>query len=283
MTYIHPYLPEDLALPAIAIAQRAGAVIMDIYGQDPNVRYKADRSPVTDADQASEDIILEALSKLAPGIPAVAEESLAAGRIPDVSDRFFLIDPLDGTKEFLKRNGEFTVNIALVEGGVPVFGLIYAPVRGDCYVTLAPDRAARCKLTSPPVPPAREEFDFEPLTGEPTEERPFTAIVSRSHLTPETEEFLNGLGDPPRTLLGSSLKFCLMANGEADVYPRFARTSEWDTAAGHAILNAVGGCVVSGDGQPFLYGKKDQLFANPSFVAWRSAGDAAKAFGARRL
>ena len=268
MTAEAPQL-EDLAQSIIPIAQRAGAAILDIYRIDPNTRYKADKSPVTDADHASEDLIIDSLSKLSPEIPVVAEESLAAGNIPEVQRYFFLVDPLDGTKEFIKKNGEFTVNIALVNSGQPVFGLIYAPDKADCYVTLGSNKAARFELLPDHNPPAGQKFDFEILTGEPQEQRPMTAIVSRSHLTPETESFLKNLGDPQRLLLGSSLKFGVIARGDADVYPRFGPTSEWDTAAGHALLNAAGGCVLMGDGTPFLYGKRNRSFLNPPFVAWR--------------
>ena len=260
---------EDLAQSIIPIAQRAGAAILDIYRTDPNTRYKADKSPVTDADHASEDLIVDSLSKLFPEIPVVAEESLAAGNIPDVQKYFFLVDPLDGTKEFIKKNGEFTINIALIEAEQPVFGLIYAPDKADCYVTLARNTAARCHLLPDSNPSPRQKFDFQKLTGEPQEQRPMTAIVSRSHLTPETESFLRDLGNPQRLLLGSSLKFGVIARGDADVYPRFGRTCEWDTASGHALLNATGGCVLTGEGGPFLYGKKDRGFLNPPFVAWR--------------
>ena len=161
------------------------------------------------------------------------------------------------------------MNIALVDSGQPVFGLIYAPDKADCYVTLGSNKAARFELLPDHNPPVGQKFDFEILTGEPQEQRPMTAIVSRSHLTPETESFLKNLGDPPRLLLGSSLKFGVIARGDADVYPRFGPTSEWDTAAGHALLNAAGGCVLMGDGAPFLYGKRNRSFLNPSFVAWR--------------
>jgi 3'(2'), 5'-bisphosphate nucleotidase len=260
---------EDLAQSIIPIAQRAGAAILDIYCSNPNTRYKADQSPVTDADHASEDLILDALSKLFPQIPVVAEESLAAGNIPEIQRYFFVVDPLDGTKEFIKKNGEFTVNIALVDAERPVFGLIYAPDKGDCYVTLGGNRAARCELLPDRNPATRQMFDFQILTGDSQAQRPMTAIVSRSHLTPETERFLQKLGDPPRLFLGSSLKFGVIARGDADVYPRFGQTSEWDTAAGHALLNAAGGCLLTGDGKPFLYGKKDRNFVNPPFVAWR--------------
>jgi 3'(2'), 5'-bisphosphate nucleotidase len=272
-------LDRDLALSIIPIAQRAGAAILDIYHSNPHVRYKEDRSPVTGADLAAEDIILDALSKLAADVPVVAEEKTAARNIPDVQSCFFLVDPLDGTKEFLKVNGEFTVNIALIVRERPVFGLIYAPDKADCYVTLLPDDAVRFKLPPDRNPPPRQKFDFEPLTGELPERRPPAAIVSRSHLTPETESFLKKLGEPQRIQMGSSLKFGVIARGDADVYPRFAPTWEWDTAAGHAILNAAGGCILTGDGEPFVYGKKDRIFANPSFVAWRRASDAAKVYG----
>ncbi|MGB9164245.1 MAG: 3'(2'),5'-bisphosphate nucleotidase CysQ [Rhodomicrobium sp.] len=260
---------EDLAQSIIPIAQRAGAAILDIYCSNPNTRYKADQSPVTDADHASEDLILDSLSKLFPQIPVVAEESLAAGNIPEIQRYFFVVDPLDGTKEFIKKNGEFTVNIALVDADQPVFGLIYAPDKADCYVTLGGNRAARCELLPDRNPATRQMFDFQILTGDSQAQRPMTAIVSRSHLTPETERFLQKLGDPPRLFLGSSLKFGVIARGDADVYPRFGQTSEWDTAAGHALLNAAGGCLLMGDGEPFLYGKKDRNFVNPPFVAWR--------------
>lgn len=260
---------EDLAQSIIPIAQRAGAAILDIYRSNPNTRYKADKSPVTDADHASEDLILESLSKLFPEIPVVAEESMAAGNFPDVRRSFFLVDPLDGTKEFLNQNGEFTVNIALVDAEQPIFGLIYAPDKADCYVTLGRNTAARCHLIPDPNPSPSQKFEFQMLTGASEERRPLTAIVSRSHQTPETEDFLKKLGDAQRILLGSSLKFGVIARGEADVYPRFGRTYEWDTAAGHALLNALGGCVLTGDGGPFLYGKRDRGFLNPPFVAWR--------------
>ena len=194
---------------------------------------------------------------------------MAAGNVPDVHRYFFLVDPLDGTKEFIKKNGEFTVNIALIEEKLPIFGLIYAPDKADCYITLARNTAARCLLLPDRNPSPHQKFDFQSLTGEAQLSRPMTAIVSRSHLTAETESFLKKLGDPQRTLLGSSLKFGVISRGEADVYPRFGRTYEWDTAAGHALLNATGGCVLTGDGEPFLYGKKDRSFLNPPFVAWR--------------
>ncbi|MBI4723725.1 MAG: 3'(2'),5'-bisphosphate nucleotidase CysQ [Rhodomicrobium sp.] len=263
-----------MAFALIATAQQAGAAILDIYRLDPNVRYKADRSPVTDADHASERIILAALAKLMPDVPVIAEEQTAAGILPETGEVFFLVDPLDGTKEFLKLNGEFSVNIALVAGNKPVFGLIYAPDKSDCYVTLSPGKAFRCALRPAHNPPLRQDLDFVPLSGEAVVSRPMTAIVSRSHLNPETVAFLEKLGDPGRITLGSSLKFGVLARGEADFYPRFGPTSEWDTAAGQAILEATGGCLLTTQGEPFIYGKRGTRFTNPPFIAWRRASDA---------
>jgi len=264
---------KELGLWAIPLAQRAGAVIMDIYKASPEVRYKADRSPVTDADIACEHIILKALSRLAGDIPVIAEEALSGGAIPRVGDRFFLVDPVDGTKEFIRANGEFTVNIALVEKGAPVFGLVYAPAFADCYVTLGPSRAVRLKLDPDRNPTRSADYAFEEISGERGDSHDFSAIVSRSNQTPETESFLHRIGDPPCARMGSSLKFGVVARGDADVYPRFAPTCEWDIAAGHALVNAAGGCVVTESGEPLRYGKIDRMFANPSFIAWRRCGD----------
>ncbi|WP_245433915.1 3'(2'),5'-bisphosphate nucleotidase CysQ [Rhodomicrobium lacus] len=265
---------RELGLWALPLAQRAGAVIMDIYKASPEVRYKADRSPVTDADVACEHIILKALSRLAGDIPVVAEEALSCGAPPRIADRFFLIDPVDGTKEFIRANGEFTVNIALVENRAPVFGLVYAPAFSDCYVTLGTDSAVRLKLVPDHNPEPRPAYEFQPISGERPHSRGFTAIVSRSNQTPATESFLRRIGDPPCLRMGSSLKFGVVARGDADVYPRFAPTSEWDIAAGHALVNAAGGCVLTETGEPLDYGKIDRNFANPSFVVWRRRDEA---------
>jgi 3'(2'), 5'-bisphosphate nucleotidase len=261
---------RQFAIGVMAAAQKAGAAIMDIYRTKPEVRFKADNSPVTNADHAAEEIVIAALGQLMPGVPVIAEEQMAAGRIPDAFSDFFLVDPLDGTKEFLKFNDEFTVNIALVNSGKAVFGLIYAPAKSDCYVTLSPGRAFRCELHSAHAPASECSFDFLPLDGEHDGQRPFTAITSRSHPKPEAAAFLEHLGNPQRMVLGSSLKFGVLAKGEADVYPRFGPTSEWDTAAGQAILEAAGGAVLrADDGQPLAYGKRDRGFENPAFIAWR--------------
>ncbi len=264
---------KDFALAVMNAAQQAGAAIMDIYGPEMNVRYKADRSPVTDADHASEDILTAALSKLMPGVPVIAEEQASTGHLPETDSVYFAVDPLDGTKEFVKLNGEFTINVALIRSEKAIFGLLFAPAKADCFVTLEPGKAFRCELHPAHNPAPHQKLDFTPLTGEASV-RPFTAIVSRSHLRPETLAFLEHLGDPKRMILGSALKFGMLAAGEADVYPRHGPTNEWDTAAGQAILEAVGGSVLTLDGKPLVYGKKDQGFRNPSFIAWRRPGEA---------
>jgi 3'(2'), 5'-bisphosphate nucleotidase len=265
---------SELIPAVVAASQNAGAAIMEIYKSGPEVRYKEDKSPVTDADQASEDIILEFLSRAAPEIPVIAEEQAASGRLPAIDKLFFLIDPLDGTKEFLKQNGEFTINIALVDGAIPIFGLVFAPDKSDCYVTLTPKNAVRFPLCPSRSPSPWRDLEFEPLTGERAKGRPLTAIVSRSHLRPEAQAFLEGMPQAERMVMGSSLKFGVLARGDADVYPRFGPTSEWDTAAGHALLNATGGCVLAESGKTLRYGKRERKFANPGFVAWRSAQEA---------
>jgi 3'(2'), 5'-bisphosphate nucleotidase len=259
---------KDFGLSLMAAAQRAGAAIMDIYSPGMNVRYKADRSPVTDADEASEAILLAALAELMPGVPVISEEQAAAGNLPDTGDTCLLVDPLDGTKEFLKLNGEFCISVGLASSGKASFGLLFAPAKAHCYVTLAPGKAYRCPLAPAHNPPLRQDFDFAPLTGEATRSA-FTAIVSRSHTKCGTVSFLETLGNPARMSLGSALKFGALAAGEADIYPRHGPTNEWDTAGGQAILEAAGGCVLTLDGQPLLYGKKDRRYKNPPFVAWR--------------
>jgi 3'(2'), 5'-bisphosphate nucleotidase len=242
---------------------------MGEYHSQVSVRYKSDMTPVTSADHAAEEIILEALAKLMPGVPVVAEEQTAAGILPETGDLFFLVDPLDGTKEFLKRNGEFTVNIALISKHKPCFGLIYAPAKAECYLTLEPSRAIRFSLPPEAASQPVSTLDFQPLNGESAPARALTSIVSRSSIRPETKAFLETFGAPQQMLMGSSLKFCVLARGDADVYPRFGPTSEWDTAAGHAILDAAGGCVMTASNKPLLYGKKHNHYENPAFIAWR--------------
>ncbi|MFD2081005.1 3'(2'), 5'-bisphosphate nucleotidase [Actinopolymorpha cephalotaxi] len=239
-----------------ALAERAGEEILAVYAaDDPGAREKADRTPVTEADLRAEAVIVAGLAELSPDLPVVAEEAVAAGDAPDVDGTpFWLVDPLDGTKEFLSRNGEFTVNIALVEAGTPVLGVVHLPAIGVTYVG-GPGRAERL-----------EGGRSAPLAVVPTPATGARALVSRSHLDPETQRWLAGVEVDSHVQAGSSLKFCRIAEGAADVYPRFGRTMEWDTAAGHAVLLAAGGAVVTPDGAALRYAKPG--FANSPFVAF---------------
>lgn len=247
-----------------AIAAAAGREIMAIYGNGVEARIKGDLSPVTEADEAAERLILPELAKLDPETPVISEEAAAGGAIPKVSGRFYLVDPLDGTKEFLSRNGEFTVNIALIEAGCPKAGIVYAPAlsrlfcgemgQGAFQANIAPgDQLAGKNWTTLAVqPPAAEGL---------------TVVASRSHRDEKTDQWLKTVNVKNLVSAGSSLKFCLIAAGEADLYPRFGRTMEWDTAAGHAVLAAAGGKVLLESGEPLTYGKKQRGFDNPGFIA----------------
>lgn len=253
---------DDLIEALLAAAVAAGRAALDIYHSGFTVSQKADRTPVTAADHAAERIILEQLARIAPGVPIVAEEASAAGSTPRVGEEFFLVDPLDGTKEFIHRRGEFTVNIALIRAGVPVLGVVYAPVGGTLYAgNVARARAFRCAYPAGAAGPGRRE----PLHVRTVPSEGLTAVVSRSHSTPETEAYLQHYTVRERVSVGSSLKFCLVAAGEADLYPRLGPTMEWDTAAGHAVLAAAGGKVLAPGGEPLAYGKPG--FRNSFFIA----------------
>jgi 3'(2'), 5'-bisphosphate nucleotidase len=237
-------------------AREAGAKIMEIYQSDFEVQIKSDESPVTAADEAAEAIILEHLAKIAPDIPVVAEESVAAGKIPDISGgTYWLVDPLDGTKEFVSRNGEFTVNIGLIEDHRPIMGVVYAPVLDRLFFgSMA--KGAFCENS----PGQRDVIQVRRPAADG-----LVVVASRSHRDAATDEYLAQFTVKDLTSAGSSLKFCLLAAGEADFYPRLGRTMEWDTAAAHAVLRAAGGNLTTLEGKEFLYGKPD--FANGFFVA----------------
>ena len=258
---------DDLLAVLRVVAERAGKTILAYYAEaeEIEVRKKADASPVTEADEAAEDCILAFLKTLTPEVPIVSEEQAAAGILPDVSGgRFWLVDPLDGTKEFLNRNGEFTVNIALIELGQPVAGVVHAPALAMTW--------AGCREVGAPARATFSQTD-QPLMDvrvRPFPEGGITVVASRRHGSgEELEGFLAGYSVKDRVTAGSSLKFCLVASGRADLYPRFGRTMEWDTAAGHAVLAAAGGAVTTVEGAPLTYGKPG--FENPYFVA-RGAG-----------
>jgi 3'(2'), 5'-bisphosphate nucleotidase len=243
--------------PLTALTRWAGAAIMEVYGSDFAVNNKDDASPVTEADLRAEAIILDGLRRLTPDIPIVSEEAAADGATYDVSaGTFWLVDPLDGTKEFVKRNGEFTVNIGLIVDGVPVVGVLFAPVL-DRLFAAAPGQATVEDHGAPP----------RPIACRPVPEDGMVVLSSRSHRDPSTfDAFISRFKVAEQRHSGSSLKFALVAAGEADIYPRFGRTMEWDTAASHAILNAAGGCMTLADGSPLTYGKPG--FENPSVIAW---------------
>lgn len=262
-----PALDYSLFSEALtATAWRAGGLVMSWFGH-ATAQLKADESPVTAADREADALIVAELKALAPGIPVISEER-AASHDTRPGGEFFLVDPLDGTREFLAGRGEFTINIALVRGGDPVFGVVYAPALADIYVTLANDRAGRARLDPKAPLPDFHAIDWRPMhVRAPAGDRR-VAVVSRSHLDDRTKAFLAEKGITDNVPGGSSIKFCLVAEGKADVYPRFGRTMEWDTAAGHAILVAAGGAVIAEDGAPLRYGKTGRGLDNPGFVAW---------------
>jgi 3'(2'), 5'-bisphosphate nucleotidase len=249
----------DAPPPSAAAAQDAVAL-----------REKPDGSPLTAADLAADAAIAAALARLCPGIPVVSEE----GDARDAPARFLLVDPLDGTKEFLAGNGEFTVNIALIEDHEPVAGVVLAPALGVLWAGAAGQGATRTELAPRPGGPGAASAPHDPVSDKirPVQVRPRpaapVAVASRSHADAATEGFLARIGAGARRSVGSSLKFCLVAEGAADVYPRFAPTMEWDTAAGHAVLLAAGGRVEAPDGAPLRYGIAGRGWRNGQFIAW---------------
>ena len=252
-----------IAFEFARICSLAGVKIMEIYETDFETRGKDDKSPVTDADEAAEEIILAELKTAFPDVPVLAEESFAAGFRPDTSSAFILVDPVDGTKEFINKNGEFTVNIALVENRAPTAGCVFAPARERIFVGGTRAWAGSLKAGETVSPGA-----LAPITTRPRPDSGMTAVMSRSHADQKTLDFADAQGVEEKVSAGSSLKFCLVAEGSADVYPRFGPTKEWDTGAGHAVLNAAGGAVLTPDGEPFLYAKEEAEYLNGAFVAW---------------
>jgi 3'(2'), 5'-bisphosphate nucleotidase len=243
-------LLEDIAVAA----REAGEAILEVVRRGYEVEHKLDSSPVTEADRAAELIILAALAKAAPGVPVIAEEEVAAGRIPAHGDTYFLVDPLDGTKEFVRGGDDYTVNIGLIVDGTPRLGAVFAPATGRLHGGLVGEGAWL------------EDGDGRrPIhTREPGD--PLVAVASKSHFNQPTADYLaKAAGECGYLAIGSSLKFCVVAEGEADIYPRLSPTSEWDTAAGHAVLLAAGGRVDGPDGEPLAYGKR--AFLNRGFVA----------------
>ena len=248
-------IDEPRLLEALAVAAReAGAEILKLVAAGFEVETKSDESPVTVCDRAAEAIILAALAEAAPGVPVIAEEEVAAGRIPAHGDVYFLVDPLDGTKEFVRGGDDYTVNIGLIVGGEPRLGVVYAPATDRLHGGLVGQRAwledggERRDIVTRPLGEARD------------------AVASKSHFNQATADYLEqAIGACEHVSVGSSLKFCIVAEGRADIYPRLSPTSEWDTAAGHAVLLAAGGRVDGLDGTPLRYGKT--AFLNRGFCA----------------
>lgn len=257
--------PSEKLRALVAIAFEAGGIILKHYAnEDIASRSKEDSSPVTAADEEAEKFILQRLRELEPQTPIIAEEEAAAGRIQTISTRFFLVDPLDGTKEFISRNGEFTVNIAEIDSGRPVRGVVYTPAKNRLFFGELPGGAWEIQTTANQTP---DLASARRLTARKPTEDGLVAVASRSHRDSKTDDYLADFKVKDFVSAGSSLKFCLVAAGEADIYPRLGRTMEWDTGAGHAVLAAAGGSVTQLDGAPFVYGKTGEGYANPFFVA----------------
>lgn len=252
-----PTMRARLAECFAVIAEDAGSRIMAFYGA-ASVEAKGDGSPLTQADLAAHDAILAGLTAACPDLPVVSEEDAARAEAAPEGP-FILVDPLDGTREFISGNGEFTVNIALIDGGMPVAGVVHAPALGRTWVGAL---GAGATASGPDGAPRH------PIVVRQPDAAGLVAVASRSHRDAETEAFLATLTVAGLRSVGSSLKFCLVAEGEADVYPRFGPTMEWDTAAGQAVLEAAGGCVLRPDGSPFRYGKAGAAWRNGGFIAW---------------
>jgi 3'(2'), 5'-bisphosphate nucleotidase len=246
------------------LAAEAGRLILSLSTGGLEVRTKDDTSPVTNADMRAEEMLLEGLARILPGVPVLAEEQAAAGHTPSVDGTFLVIDPLDGTKEFVAGRAEYTVNIGLIENGRPTLGILSVPALGRIYWGVVGKGAARA-LHAPGSLPADD--GFEPIATRAMASPP-VALTSRGHNDAVTEAFLDALGAEERLRLGSAYKFALVAEGSADLYARFVGTMEWDTAAGEALLTAAGGGVRDPDGNLLAYAKTETRFLNGPFVAW---------------
>jgi 3'(2'), 5'-bisphosphate nucleotidase len=249
----------DLMDDLTSIVAHAAEAILDLAIK-PGVRSKADGSPVTAADEVAEAIICDGLKRLAPNVPVISEERAAREKSKPIADgSYFLVDPLDGTREFIAGRNEYTINIALMIDGAPLFGIICAPALGDLWRGIVGRGAERLSFASPTEAP-------EPIRIRPRPPSEAVVMVSRSHLDARTKSYVEGLPGAKLLQSGSSIKFCRLAEGFADLYPRLAPTHDWDIAAGHAILKAAGGSVTAPDGAPLVYGTNDLLI--PAFLAW---------------
>ncbi len=270
-----PFAPEIHTDAAIALLDAlteivigACAVINSLSAKNIEHRIKPDRSPVTAADEAAEAAIVAGLKQLLPEIPIIAEEMAARTQSPELNGSFILVDPLDGTKEFIAGSDQFTVNVAIITRSVPLAGIVAAPKQGYVWRGVVGHRAEQLRLV------AGKAVAPQPIHTRAWPAEGAVAMMSRSHLDPTTHAFLARLEPIARMPSGSSIKFCKIAEGIVDVYPRFAAVCEWDVAAGHALLTAAGGIVTTPDGAPLTYGRRNDNFRVPAFIAW---GDPAKA------
>jgi 3'(2'), 5'-bisphosphate nucleotidase len=262
---LHADACADLLDELTRITVQAAAAILD-FAIEAGVRNKADGSPVTAADEAAEAIICDGLKRLAPAVPVISEEHAAREKPKPIADgSYFLVDPLDGTREFIAGRDEYTINIALMTDGAPLFGIICAPALGHLWRGIVDRGSERLSFASPTEAPT-------PIRTRRRPQSEAVVMVSRSHLEARTKSYVDGLPGAKLVQSGSSIKFCRLAEGSADVYPRLAPTHDWDIAAGHAILKAAGGGVTAPDGAPLVYGSHDLLI--PAFLAW---GDPARA------
>ena len=258
---ITPEIAAQLLDDLTAVVAHASVAILGISKGEVVHEIKPDGSPVTGADMASELVILRELSALAPKVPIVSEESAEAG-VAALGDCFFLVDPLDGTREFLAGRDEYTVNVAIIRNGSPLAGVVCAPAQGTIWRGLVGKGAEQLRLDGHDAATPR------PIRVRPWPSDKIVAAVSRSHLDPNTQAFLSTLGTVEPNAAGSSVKFCKIAEGVVDIYPRLATTCEWDIAAGHAVLAAAGGVVTNPKAGALEYGRADLNFRVPSFVAW---------------
>lgn len=266
---ISPPQAAQLLDDLTALVARACAEISAVSPETVVRRVKPDQSPVTAADEASEAVILHGLARMLPDIPIVSEESADAKKSPSLTGTFIVIDPLDGTREFLAGRDEFTVNLAIVTRGVPVAGIISAPKRGQLWRGVVGEKAERLRL----LPDGADQA--QTITTRRWPDADPVAAVSRSHMDAATDAFVKALGSITRAASGSAIKFCQIAEGNADVYPRLGTTCEWDVAAGHALVTAAGGVVMTPVGSALTYGRAAENFRVPAFIAWGDPGKAA--------
>lgn len=264
-----PLPQHELAELLFPKVLEAGHLIMELRAKGFSVDRKSDHSPVTEADKKVEENLIAFLSEIEPHIPVIAEEEMASGCSPPIQPEgvFFLIDPLDGTRDFCENRNDFTINIGLIKEERPVFGLIYAPARCELYVTVADNKTLFAKVS-----PCQKTSSFKDLEAQQIRVRRgdpdnLHALVSRSETKDIFSDRIKQLGAHQITGMSSAVKFCLIARGEADLYPRFGATYEWDTAAGHAILQSAGGTVLTMDGSPLMYGKQQSKYLNGPFLA----------------